>query len=210
MQTRSVRCPTGYTGSQLQQMAYVCTAGAWTASDTWQTLQSTCVAQAGFPMAPVAAVEFYHAGLDHYFVSANPDEIHGLDTGYFAGWTRTGHSFEVLPAAAAPANGSVPVCRYYGNPAAGLASHFYSANAQECLMVAVRWPESWLLESANVFQVLLVHGLTGGCPAGSKPVYRFFNNRRDANHRYVVDETVRAWMANVGWVPEGPVFCSVK
>lgn len=77
-------------------------------------------------------------------------------------------------------------------------------------MVAVRWPESWLLESANVFQVLLVHGLTGGCPAGSKPVYRFFNNRRDANHRYVVDETVRAWMANVGWVPEGPVFCSVK
>ena len=33
----------------------------------------------------IEAVEFYHAGFDHYFLSANPDEILLLDTGYFKG-----------------------------------------------------------------------------------------------------------------------------
>jgi hypothetical protein len=46
------------------------------------------------------------------------------------------------------------------------------------------------------------------------PVYRFFNNRNDANHRYTVDRSVRRAMLNRGWVPEGNgkeavAFCSV-
>ncbi|MBA3505804.1 MAG: hypothetical protein H0T80_08510, partial [Betaproteobacteria bacterium] len=42
---------------------------------------------------------------------------------------------------------------------------------------------------------------------------RFFNNRRDANHRYSNDLSVRRAMINRAWVPEGNgangvVFCS--
>ena len=52
------------------------------------------------------------------------------------------------------------------------------------------------------------------CPADTLPVYRFFNNRNDANHRYTVDRSVRRAMLNRGWVPEGNgkeavAFCSV-
>ena len=40
-------------------------------------------------------------------------------------------------------------------------------------------------------------------PRDTLPVYRFFNNRRDANHRYTVDLSVRRAMINRAWVPEG-------
>jgi len=42
-------------------------------------------------------------------------------------------------------------------------------------------------------------------------VYRFFDNRRDANHRYTVDLSVRRAMQNRQWVSEGAggvAFCS--
>jgi hypothetical protein len=45
------------------------------------------------------------------------------------------------------------------------------------------------------------------------PVYRFFDNRRDANHRYSVDLSVRRAMQNRAWAsegsgPNGVAFCS--
>jgi hypothetical protein len=45
------------------------------------------------------------------------------------------------------------------------------------------------------------------------PVYRFFNNRNDANMRHTIDLTVRREMANKQWAangtgPEGVTFCS--
>jgi hypothetical protein len=42
-------------------------------------------------------------------------------------------------------------------------------------------------------------------------VYRFFDNRRDANHRYTVDLSVHRAMQNRSWVAEGTrgvAFCS--
>ena len=43
----------------------------------------------------------------------------------------------------------------------------------------------------------------GRCPAKTLPVYRFFDNRRDANHRYTVDLSMRRAMINRAWAPEG-------
>jgi hypothetical protein len=53
----------------------------------------------------------------------------------------------------------------------------------------------------------------GTCRTGTLPVYRFFDNRRDANHRYTVDLSVRRAMINRQWVsdgtgPNGVAFCS--
>src|SRR5512144_3014369 len=58
--------------------------------------------------ATVPLVEFYHAGSDHYFVSADPLEIDALDRGIFAGWTRTGYSWPVIPSSEPTPAGATP------------------------------------------------------------------------------------------------------
>ena len=43
----------------------------------------------------------------------------------------------------------------------------------------------------------------GNCPSGMQPIYRVFNNRADANHRYTIDRAVRDDMVAKGWIAEG-------
>lgn len=43
----------------------------------------------------------------------------------------------------------------------------------------------------------------GACPAGSAPLYRVFDNRSDAHHRYTADRAVRDGMVARGWIAEG-------
>jgi hypothetical protein len=61
------------------------------------------------PPATSTAVEFRHAAFDHYFVTADADEITKLDAGAFAGWSRTGSAFTVATRAAGALS---PVCRF--------------------------------------------------------------------------------------------------
>ena len=72
------------------------------------------------------AIIYYNAGLDHYFLTANPAEQVLLDTGVTAGWRMTGDAFRVVTSAPLDPELS-PVCRYYGRPEAHLDSHFFSA-----------------------------------------------------------------------------------
>ena len=152
--------------------------------------------------AIVGAVEYYDAALDHYFVTALPAEIAALDAGQFPGWTRTNLGFNVYAAGSA-VPGSMPVCRFYGVPEAGLDSHFYSASPLECQEVQQRFPNAWLLESSDVFEVFLPDTTTGQCPAGSIPVYRAWNGRADSNHRYTTDLSVLQAMVAKGYLAEG-------
>jgi len=152
--------------------------------------------------APLTAVEYYNATLDHYFVTASADEIAKLDAGVFAGWARTQLSFTVFDPAT-PGAGAVPVCRFYGSPTAGLDSHFYSASAAECADVRVRFPGVWLEETANAFGVFLPDAQTGQCPSNSVPVYRLWNRRVDSNHRFTTDPAVQQLMVARGYAAEG-------
>ena len=166
------------------------------------------------PVALVDAIEFYHAGFDHYFMSVDSIEINALDTGYFTGWARTGYSFKVYVTGSSPGTTLRPVCRYYGLPSAGLDSHFYSASAAECWQVNAYYGTEWQIESDNVFQIALPNTTTGACPAGTTPVYRVFNRRPDANHRYMTSTVVRAQMEAAGWIREGygpdaTIMCAV-
>src|SRR5262245_29676818 len=77
-------------------------------------LAASLIAPAG-AAGLVDAVEFYNAALDHYFVTALPDEIGKLDSGFFVGWQRTNQRFKVFDPAT-PGTGANPVCRFYGNP----------------------------------------------------------------------------------------------
>ena len=90
-------------------------------------------------------------------------------------------------------------------------SHFYTASASECQYVQTHYPSISHEDSASFY--VLVPDAAGRCPANTLPVYRFFDNRRDANHRHTVDLTVRRAMTNRAWVPEGTgpnsvAFCS--
>jgi len=166
------------------------------------------------PVALVDVIEFYHAGFGHYFMSANPAEINGLDTGFFPGWTRTGYSFKAYVSGSSAGATMNPVCRYYGLPSSGIDSHFYSASARECFEVNAFYGADWQIESDNVFQIDLPNALTGACPGGTIPVYRVFNNRHDANHRYTTSAAIRATMEALGWLREGygpdaTIMCAV-
>lgn len=158
--------------------------------------------------AQVASViEFHHAALDHYFVSPLADDIAALDSGRFPGWTRTGRSFGAWPTAAAGGALASPVCRFYLPPAKG-DSHFFSASPAECADVERRVASDpafagFVLESRAAFFVALPDAASGACAAGTSPVYRLWNGRGDANHRYTTDLAVRDAMLARGWVPEG-------
>ncbi len=143
-------------------------------------------------------VEYYHAGFDHYFITDIPDEIAKLDSGTFAGWSRTGESWNAY--ADTPA-GSVAVCRFFSTSFGLRSSHFYTSDVGECALV--RQNADWQFEG-QVFGVL-APGPSGSCPTGTQPVHRVYNNGQGSapNHRYTTSGATREAMLAKGWVAEG-------
>ncbi|MFO1317536.1 MAG: sialidase family protein [Burkholderiales bacterium] len=158
------------------------------------------------PVAPDTAVEFYHRGFDHYFVTRDPSEIDALDSGRTVGWTRTGRGFKVFPVA--PGNPAAnPVCRFYIPPEHG-DSHFFSASLAECASVLGKIgvePDysGYVYESPSAFYAALPDTASGACPAGFVPVFRLWNRRADSNHRYTADPGIKAAMQAKGYLAEG-------
>jgi streptogramin lyase len=151
-------------------------------------------------MAPDATViEFYHASGDHYFITSSASEINKLDTGVIPGWTRTGQTFKAWAAADAPLPNASSVCRFV-NP---FGSHFFSASPAECQAVITQYGSAWLLESANVFQVILPNTTDGTCPTGTAAVFRLYSNRLDGEHRYATSLAIWTQMIAAGWLAEG-------
>ena len=164
----------------------------------------------------VPVVEYYSPRLDHYFISAAPDEIALVDRGSMGDWRRTGQSFLAWSSPADAPPGAVPVCRFY---ARGPNSHFYTGSRQECeqlkaLEQAQRADAQsrgqpflgWAYE-AVAFWALLPQD--GQCAAGLRQVFRAYNNRSDemdSNHRFMTDAAQRAAMA-AGWIDEGAHLC---
>ncbi|HEY2818164.1 MAG TPA: PQQ-dependent sugar dehydrogenase [Casimicrobiaceae bacterium] len=153
---------------------------------------------AGAASSTVNVIEYYHAALDHYFITTLPIEIAKLDDGILTGWTRTGQAFHAYASAEA---GTSPVCRLYIPPANG-DSQFLSASPTECATTKTRFPQ-FIDESDNVMWIGLPDVATGACPVGEVSVYRLWNQRGDSNHRYVTDLALRAQMLGQGYVPEG-------
>jgi len=165
----------------------------------------------------VRIVEYYAETLDHYFVSAWPDEVAGLDAAPQAGWKRTGQAFKAWLRQEDAPWGAVPVCRFY---AYGPNSHFYTGDASECEgLKALEQKQSaeaaargeqfkgWQFE-AIAFYALVPQA--GKCPGDTQSVYRDYNMRaqqNDSNHRFLVNSQLRAAMM-MGWTEEGVAFCA--
>jgi hypothetical protein len=144
------------------------------------------------------AVEYYHAAFDHYFVTDIPDEIAKLDNGTFAGWARTGESFNVQTGTPA---GSATVCRYFSTAFGLRSSHFYTPDVPECALVKTN--PKWQFEG-DVFALPVPAG-NGTCAPGMLPVYRLYNDGKDGapNHRYTTSPATRTQMLGLGWIAEG-------
>jgi hypothetical protein len=86
-----------------------------------------------------------------------------------------------------------PVCRFYIPPDEG-DSHFFSASADECAVVHLRFPE-FVLESNAAFYVTLPDPVTGVSPLAARsdfgsdydiplvPRLRLWNQPVDSNHQ---------------------------
>jgi serine protease len=151
--------------------------------------------------ATTPVVEYFHAGMGHYFVTANPQEIAALDGGGELGlaWERTGRSFAAYAGAT---DGAAPVCRFFSASFAPKSSHFYTPYGFECDLLKA--DPAWTYEGI-AFHLPLPAG-DGTCPAGTLPVYRLYNQGQTGapNHRFTTDYATRlAFAPGQGWVGEG-------
>jgi probable HAF family extracellular repeat protein len=170
-------------------------------NDRGQMAANTCNGGScrSFRLDPVPpAVEYRHAAFDHYFLTANADEIAKLDGGVFPGWARTGQTIEVHPDAAA---GTHPVCRFFSAAFDPKSSHFYTADRDEC--EKVKADPAWQYEG-TAFNIAKPFSY-GGCPPDTQPVYRLYNDGKGGapNHRFTTSLAARLVMIAAGWVSEG-------
>jgi fermentation-respiration switch protein FrsA (DUF1100 family) len=155
------------------------------------------------------ALEFHNTFLDHYFIAAGQDEIDSIRNGGAGqGWELTGQSIKVWPAMPPDTFTAVgPVCRFYGRPAGGPNSHFFTASVSEC--EGVKRQGGWFYEGIG-FYIRTVNA-DGKCPDGLLSVNRAYNNgfpRNDSNHRFTTSDSTLREMGSKGWAMEGTVMCA--
>ncbi len=154
----------------------------------------------GVPVAAaptIEVIEYYNTTLDHYFITWTAAEIANLDAGSTpTRWVRTGLTFR---AHATPQPGTSQICRFYIPPSEG-DSHFFGRNQAECSASQQANPK-FVLEDPDYMQLYMP--IAGACPARTRPVYRLFSNRPDANHRYLTERAIRDQMVAAGWLAEG-------
>ncbi|MBI4742682.1 MAG: hypothetical protein HY777_14285 [Betaproteobacteria bacterium] len=148
-----------------------------------------------------AAIEYYHAGFGHYFVTSNADEAAGIDNGSIKGWARTGQAYSVYSLSGA---GLSPVCRFFSTGFAPKSSHFYTPSATEC--DAVKSNRNWQFEAIAFY---VKEPVAGVCASGLTPLYRVYNNGLSGapNHRYTTCADILANMISRGWISEGAAMC---
>ena len=162
-------------------------------------------------------VEYFANTTRHYFITAGPSDIAGLDPGTVT-WKRSGQGFKAWLRQSDAPPGAVPVCRFY---AGGPNSHFYTGVAADCeglkALEAVQRADAsakgvvflgWQYEQIAFYALLPVNGQ---CPGDTYPVYRAYNQRgiyNDSNHRFMGDSLTRVATLAGGWADEGVAFCS--
>ena len=155
----------------------------------------------------VPVVEYFNAGFGHYFMTADADEITGLDGGAFGGaFVRTGRQFNAWNA---PTTGTVPVCRFFTTPGTfgPKSSHFYTADRGRVRRAQAQ-PELDLREDRVPHR--------GACgrrvrrSARCRSTGCTTTGRRGApNHRFTTDLALyQQFIGTMGWLPENIGFCA--
>ncbi|MFO1303362.1 MAG: hypothetical protein U1F54_06500 [Burkholderiales bacterium] len=160
-------------------------------------------------------VEYYHAGLDHYFYTADLIEISAIDAGQVGAWSRTGKTFEAVRyPGCPPTSADTTVYRFMGVPGRGPSSHFFTRERSECR--AVDRSEQWALEGVPFYAA--APKADGTCEPSSTvspsrpriPLYRVWRPFGDSNHRFTTDRAVVDAMVAKGWIDEGAAMCVLR
>jgi hypothetical protein len=172
-------------------------------SSQWRNTRA-CIYSPVPPDQTAQFVEFFHAGLDHFFYTGDAGEIAAIEAGNVGpGWARTGKSFHALTVpGCAFTNGQAVVYRFFGIPGRGPNSHFFTRDRAECSLVdkSTQWSLEGLPFWAGAVQA------DGTCASGV-PLYRAWRPFGDSNHRFTTERAVIAAMVAQGWVDEGPAMC---
>ena len=153
----------------------------------------------------VTIVEYYHTVFGHYFMTADPAEIAGLDGGAYGGvFVRTG---KLLYAWDGPRPGTVDVCRFFTTPGTfgTKSSHFYTGDADEC--AGLKLNPNWIYEKIAFY---IRPPAAGACSPGiTTPIYRAYNNGMTGapNHRFTRELDIYNDLVASGWAAEGVRFC---
>lgn len=165
------------------------------------------------PPLKARLVEFYSPSRDDYFLTTDATESQTLD--FAPGWERTGEQFLVF--AVSPQVFSSfsysrgLVARYYGLPNADLNTHLYTfVDSPEADSLS---PGAWAQEFNELFGIWQPLTATGICPPNTLPVYRLWDGRPDAHHRWTISPDIRQEMLSRGWLlegygPDSVIWCS--
>ena len=158
------------------------------------------------PGATAEVVEFYNTNLDHYFITADPNEAAGIDNGSAGpGWIVP--AIASNPVGAARSVGSMEACHQ-------AQLHFYTVDegGEALKQLQASTPDTqkrWNFESMDFYTT---PATSGTCPGGMAPVYRAYNNGFtqgiDSNHRIVSDPAAIQQVVSRGWISEGVVMCA--
>jgi Domain of unknown function (DUF5666) len=165
------------------------------------------IASCAIAAAPdVQVVEYVQIGTEHYFMTGSDDDKRLLAQ-YPNLYAKTGRSFTAWsPAAAGKPAEAVAVLRFF---MPSVASHVFTSHAADIALIR-QYPASkfsfGFVEEGTAF--FAIPATEDRCPSGMKAIYRAFNNRADANHRYSNDVKLQAAMVKRGFIHENVAFCS--
>lgn len=156
----------------------------------------------------MTVLEFFHAPTGHYFMTGSADDQRVLTSAPAnQSFLPTGRSFAAWSDGnkRRPAN-AVAVQRFF-NPAT--ASHVFTANPADIALLRnlplSSNPKGFSDEGVAFFALAAT---AGRCDAGTRAVFRGFNNRADGNHRFSNELELHAATVNTGFSDDGVAFCS--
>ena len=165
----------------------------------------------------VTLTEFYHAGLDYYFLTGRDADKAALDS--VAAFARSGREIKMYRAANVD---TLPLERHFFAKiarAGARGSHFFTVQPEEQVLLAGLNPTNAALDAKPLLESVEGYAIpksaAGVCPSDTVPIYRAFKGAPrymdDGNHRFSTSVTQHQDMVNrLGWTDEGVVFCGLQ
>ena len=163
----------------------------------------------------VTLVEYYHAGLNYYFMTSRDNEKALLDA--VPAWARTGATFPMLAYPEPAVSGNV---RFFFDKVAKSGtrgSHFYTISSSDVAALTALNPTNAATPQKPQNEGVDSYayrpngtGVSATCGAGQVPVYRLFRGSKfpdDPNHRFTTSLSIYNQFVAQNWDGEGVAFC---